>query len=218
MWSYYGRKSRVVKYYPKPIHDTIIEPFAGTACYSLHENNWEKDVILVDKYDVIIRIWQYLQNSKPEDILKLPDMFKGDKVDNFKQLIDEEKWLIGFCINRGATQPKKTASNYNSWNQNKIKIANEIHKIKHWKLICGDYKDLENIDATWFIDPPYQERGFYYKYSDIDYDKLSDWCKTRNGQVIVCENTTADWMDFKPLKDMQGLLYTTTEAMWYKEN
>ena len=31
MFYYYGRKKRIVKYYPKPTHDTIIEPFAG--CY-----------------------------------------------------------------------------------------------------------------------------------------------------------------------------------------
>jgi len=37
---------------------------------------------------------------------------------------------------------------------------------------------------------------------------------SRNGQVIVCENTKADWMDFKPLKKMKGSLHTTTEAIW----
>jgi len=107
MWSYYGRKSKVINYYPDPIKDKIIEPFAGTAVYSLHKNNWEKDVLLVDLYDVIIDVWQYLQQAKPEDILSLPDMNYGDKVDEHTQLTKEEKWLIGFNINGGSAAPKK---------------------------------------------------------------------------------------------------------------
>jgi len=35
MWSYYGSKSKVVKHYPKPKYDLIIEPFAGAAWYSV---------------------------------------------------------------------------------------------------------------------------------------------------------------------------------------
>ena len=60
MWSYYGRKTKVVKYYPVPRYDTIIEPFAGTAVYSLHQDNWKKNVILIEKYDIIVNIWKYL--------------------------------------------------------------------------------------------------------------------------------------------------------------
>lgn len=56
MWSYYGSKSKIVSKYPSPIHSTIIEPFAGSARYSL--KYWENDVILYDKYDVIIRLWK----------------------------------------------------------------------------------------------------------------------------------------------------------------
>jgi len=35
MFSYYGSKKKIVKYYPEPVHDVIIEPFAGAAWYSL---------------------------------------------------------------------------------------------------------------------------------------------------------------------------------------
>jgi site-specific DNA-adenine methylase len=38
MFSYYGSKSKIVKYYPCPAHDKIIEPFAGSARYSLLNN------------------------------------------------------------------------------------------------------------------------------------------------------------------------------------
>lgn len=216
MWSYYGRKSKVIQYYPKPKCNIIIEPFAGTATYSLYEDNWKKDVILVDKYDVIIRIWHYLQQVKPEDILILPDMYENDKVPEW--LCDEEKWLMGFCINQGSARPKKTAKKFNCWNKQKHFIANNLYKIKHWIIKQGTYEELDNIEATWFIDPPYQHGGKYYKYKDIDYDKLSKWCETRYGQIIVCENTKADWLPFKPLKQMRGQLHNTTEAIYYKKN
>ena len=62
----------------------------------------------------------------------------------------------------------------------------------------GDYKSLPNVKATWFIDPPYQTKGGYV-ISDVDYFELGKWCKSRKGQVIVCENAEADWLDFNPL-------------------
>ncbi len=61
MWSYYGAKTSIVDYYPKPKFDKIIEPFAGTARYAL--KYFDRDVLLVDKYDVIVKIWRWLQLS-----------------------------------------------------------------------------------------------------------------------------------------------------------
>lgn len=216
IWSYYGRKTKVIQYYPSPICDKIIEPFAGTAVYSLYENNWEKDVLLVDKYDVVIKVWHYLQKASREDILSLPDMNYHDNVDMHEQLTQEEKWLIGFSINGGSAQPKKTTMKFNTWNRNKPLIADELHKIRHWDIRQGDYRDIENQEATWFIDPPYVNGGIYYRHNNksIDFEELGEWCKSREGQVIVCENTKSDWMDFKPLKRMKGSLHVTTEAIW----
>ena len=216
MWSYYGRKTKVIDSYPNPIHDKIIEPFAGTAVYSLYNNNWEKDVILLDKYDIVIKTWHYLQNTTREQILSLPEMNYQDKVDDHKYLSQEEKWLIGFNINGGSSQPKKTTMKFNVWNRVKLQIADNLYKIKHWDIREGDYHDLKNEEATWFIDPPYQHGGKYYRHGtkNIDFKELSEWSMSRKGQIIVCENTKADWMDFKPLKKMKGSLHTTTEAIW----
>jgi 16S rRNA G966 N2-methylase RsmD len=143
-------------------------------------------------------------------------MYENDKVPEY--LCDEEKWLIGFCINQGSAYPKKTAKKFNCWNKQKIYIANNLYKIKHWLIKEGSYEELKNYEATWFIDPPYQFGGKYYKFKNIDYNKLSHWCKTRKGQVIVCENMKADWLPFKPLKQMYGQKRLTIEAIWYKED
>ena len=101
----------------------------------------------------------------------------------------------------------------------KINIANNQYKVRHWEIINGDYTCLQNVKATYFIDPPYEYGGIYYRMnsSKIDYPILAEWCKSRNGQVIVCENTKADWLDFKTLVTMNGQLHKTTEAIWIKE-
>ena len=179
-----------------------------------------KNVILIEKYDVIVDIWHYLQQASKQDILSLPDINCGESLDMHTHLIKEERYLIGFSINEGSANPKVTASkkpSFNNWNKNKIKIASNIHKIKHWDIRHGEYdefEDVNNLTATWFIDPPYQHGGQYYRHKFTNYTALANYCKTRNGQIIVCENTKADWLNFKPLKEMQGQIHKTTEAIW----
>ena len=213
MFSYYGSKSKVVHLYPKPKFDKIIEPFAGSARYSL--KYFDRDVLLVDKYPVIVDLWRWLQKATPKDILDLPEMFAGRSLDNLDIPV-EAKYLIGFCINNGSAQPKKTPQEFNSWNENRRMIANNIYKIKHWKIELGSYEDIQNQEATWFIDPPYQRGGEWYVKSNksIDYTALGDWCRARNGQVLVCENMSADWMPFYAMHTMTGAYSTTTEAIW----
>ena len=36
----------------------------------------------------------------------------------------------------------------------------------------------------------------------------------RKGQVIVCENTKADWLPFYAMKNLKGSIHKTTEAIW----
>lgn len=214
MWSYYGRKWKIINKYPEPIYDTLIESFAGTASYAY--KYWEKNVIIVDAFDKVIRIWKYLQQAKPEDILRLPDVGNGEFVgDKYSWMCDEEKWLMGFCINNASPIPKHTAGrmNFNSWNRDKIRIAKDLYKIRHWNFVLGDYRCLNNVEATWYIDAPYQFQKLY-KHNKIDYPSLSEWCRSRKGQVIVCENSFADWMDFKPLTRLSGQRTVTTEVIW----
>lgn len=216
MWSYYGGKSKVVDYYPPPKHSKIIEPFAGSARYAL---KWfDRDVLLVDKFDMIVKIWNYLKQASEKDILDLPNMDNRevDRVNDY-DICDEAKWLIGFSIGRGSPHPRNKPGKYNSWIDDKKRIAGNLFKIRHWEIIHGSYEDLENEEATWFIDPPYQFGGEHYKHGtkDLDFNKLAEWCKSRNGQVIVCENMKANWLDFKTMIQIQGASQTnTTEAIW----
>jgi hypothetical protein len=221
MWSYYGRKKKIIKKYPQPIYDLIIEPFAGSASYAYQY--WEKDIILIDGYETVVKIWKYLQQAKPEDILRLPNVGVMENIDKYNYLADEEKWLMGYCINNGSTIPKHTArhGNFNSWNRDKIRIANDLYKIKHWKIFLGEYCSQDNNiknNATWFIDPPYQNNIYKYGYNKkIDYSYLGRWCKDKLGQVIVCDDSTANWLPFEPLIEMAGQRKKSKEFMWYQE-
>lgn len=223
MFSYFGSKSKIAKLYPRPEYNLIIEPFAGAAWYSvLYKNN---DILLNEKYETIYNIWTWLINkADPEIILNYKDFYIGQDISNLN-LDKPHKDLIGFCINRGSITPKNIVQKWSCQVKSKPrwasttsyslnKIAKLLPNIKHWKIQLGDYKDIPNIEATWFIDPPYQFGGKHYIINNIDYSYLSNWCKTRKGQVVVCENTKATWMNFKPICKITGQKTKTIEAIW----
>jgi len=220
VFSYYGSKSKVVDLYPSPKFGKIIEPFAGSARYSL--KYFDRDILLVDKYQIIVDVWHYLQQASPADILKLPKPKIGEKISSYKQLSDSERKLMGFWSETAQAQPRDSVTTfsqfYNSKRDIRKQTADQLYKIRHWKIVCGDYREIENTKATWFIDPPYQFGGEHqYKFGNkqIDFVKLAEWCKSRNGQIIVCENTKADWLPFYPARKHQGAANTnTTEAIW----
>jgi site-specific DNA-adenine methylase len=218
MFYYYGRKEKIYKYYSKPVHDTIIEPFAGSAVYSL--KNYKKNVIILDKDERIINIWNYLKGATSEDILSLPLVISGQSLNDkqFDNLSNVQKDLISFFTNPSSAQPKRSVGKFNIWHEkNRIRLSEDVNKIKHWEIILGDYQDIPNQTATWFIDPPYQGNGGqYYKHGNknMDYDKLSEWVRSREGQVIVCENIQANWLPFRPLKQLQGQRHKIVEVVW----
>lgn len=218
MFSYYGSKSKIIDYYPPPKYGKIIEPFAGSARYSF--KYWRNDVLLVDKYDVIIKIWHYLQNATENEILKLYEPKLGETINIDDYDCEGSFLLMNYVIKSGGTAPSCTVcKNRGGVEILNIKktIAKQLFKIRHWKIIQGDYKDLKNEECTWFIDAPYMFGGEHYKESNknIDFELLSEWCKSRKGQVMVCENTKADWLPFIPLVKIQGTAQINTmEALW----
>jgi len=216
MFSYYGSKSKIVDYYPPPKHNKIIEPFCGSARYAL--KYWQKDVLIMDKSENLIKVWKWLQQCSKQDILGLPKLTTGLDIRKI-ELSEIERTFLSYLVASGRPSNIVTKfMDYDNGNKKVYKrIADSLELIRHWEIKLGSYTELENEEATWFIDPPYMYGGEHYKESNksIDFNKLAEWCKTRNGQTIVCENMKADWLPFKPLKKIQGACQTNTiEAIW----
>ena len=223
LFSYYGSKWRSVPRYPQPHYETIVEPFAGSAGYSLRYP--DRRVILCERDPLIADLWRYLIAVKPEEIRALPLVQPDQTVDDF-DLIPEAKSLIGFWLNKSSAQPRKRPSAWfrsdfpssQFWGKEiRGRVAVSVDKIKHWQIIEGDYTSAPSmIQASWFIDPPYQDAGKHYKHGSklIDYQQLSDWCQALSGQVMVCENTGADWLPFAHLASIKSTKGKSKEALW----
>lgn len=217
MFSYFGSKSKICHLYPAPQYESIIEPFAGSARYSLLY--WKKDITIIDNNVTVIGVWKYLQNASYGDIMSLPKKPQDINVLNLSQA---EKDFLGFCWARGNAFPAKKVGLYSDgWESKQKSIASDIKKIQHWNIIFGSYSQIENKPATWFIDAPYQYAGNKYKNHKISYGALRKFCLSREGQIIVCENEKADWLSFEPLCSIQGArnnnpkeyVYTNTPTM-----
>jgi len=203
---YLGRKKRVASKYPEPALPIIVEPFAGSAAYSLHGNRWKLRVIVNDLNPDVIGVWRYLQSATERDIKTLPDFKPGDKLSDIASLSEDERWLIAFHINPGANQRSNTVTKFNRWGAGKLYIEKNLHKIKHWEIRCGEYHQLDDIGpATWFVDPPYQATGKYYMVNTVEFDALRGWALARPGQLIVCERSGASWLPFAPLGGLQAI-------------
>jgi len=215
MFSYYGSKSKIVRYYPKPEYDSIIEPFAGSARYSLMYPDHE--VTLCDLDHTIYSIWSWLINDASlSDIDRLPDLNVGDDIRDIKYLSQVERWFLGFAVSMGVAKPCNIVTKRSEHEITRLKkrTINYLPKIKHWIIKNQSFEELDNQESTWFVDPPYINGGQYYRHSQIDYSLLCEWCKERKGQTIVCENDGAVWLPFTPLKPMQGMRHKKTEMIW----
>jgi hypothetical protein len=210
-FSFFGSKWRVASYYPAPTHSTIIEPFAGSAGYSLRYA--DRMVKLYDVDDAICAVWDYLIRVRPEEILALPLLF--DHVDEI-DAPQEARWMIGYWLNKGTVQPSKSPSKWMRdyqarqpgvyWGEKiRERIASQVGSIRHWTITQASYETIPNMKATWFIDPPYEVAGRAYRHHDIDYAHLASWCRSRSGETIVCENVGASWLPFRPFRTIKGL-------------
>ncbi len=207
---------------------TIVEPFAGAAGYATRYA--DRNVILIEKYHVIAEIWRYLIAVKASEIMSIPTGIKC--VDDLPTWVPvPARSLIGWWLNNATVSPRKRLSSgrvrlaakglrLEGWTDAaRHRVASQVDRIRHWKCIEGDYTDAPQCEATWFVDPPYNNKaGSLYVKNKIDSSALSMWCQSRQGQVIVCENEGAAWLPFVPFgkcKAQNGKM--SSEVVWTTE-
>lgn len=214
-WRYYGGKWRAAPHYPAPRHATIVEPFAGEAGYSLRYH--DRQIILVEKYPVLAEMWRWLIAASAAEVIAIPTV---EHVDDLPSWVPEgARYLVGFSMNDACVSPKRQLSagrkrlasmgrRFEGWNENRREMtARQSQLIKHWTIMEGDYSQCPDVEATWFVDPPYNNKvGACYVHGPgaINYHDLGAWCRDRMGQVIVCENEGADWLDFHPFATLKA--------------
>lgn len=218
---YYGSKWNMARYYARPTHDLVIEPFAGGAGYATFYD--ARAVKLIDADPIIAGLWSYLIKATPAEILALPEMPEvGDSVDNY-DLPQEAKWLIGFWLNRGSATPKKSRTAYSSrtdraqlnWGAKaKDRIATQLPALAGWSVAEGSYDSAADQEATWFIDPPYGDKGKFYRVQFEGFEQLGEWARRRQGQVIACEGDGANWLPFRPLGSFKTSKGRAAEVVW----
>lgn len=200
-FKYYGSKYRIAPKYPEPLHDCIVEPFAGSASYAtLHA---ARQVILCETDAEVAALWSWLIATPGEEIAALPaglpmglDIRTLDVPAGAKLLIRQwqrvghakcwtvSKWghLSGFWCER-----------------TRDRIAAQVESIRHWRVLAGSPLNFDGASppATWFIDPPYQMQPTVYGNAALDYAALGAWVRRLPGQAIVCEAPGADWLPFR---------------------
>lgn len=204
-------------------------------------------VILCEKNKKIYDIYKYLYNVNPKNILQLPLVKAKDCLtdEKFSHLSFAESKLIQLFIspgngpNRIINKPGK----WNKWNEStRKKLYDNVIKFQNCniQLYNCDYKFLWNKfkkkkRITWFIDPPYAQSeyerkksnplaytaavpyGIGFDHRNIDYNLLAKQILKIDGQVIVCERSSATWLPFQkliPHCNQRGKRYY--EALWKK--
>src|SRR3990167_5524783 len=157
-FTYFGAKWRRAIQYPPPTHDVIVEPFAGAAGYALTYAH--RDVVIMDVDENVADTWEFLLAATADDLRSIPDIPDGGTVDD----IDAPRGarlLAGWWCHLGCTAPGKRPSTWSRssgrfWGQRiRERLARQIGAIRHWTFIRASYEAAPDVDATWFIDPPY---------------------------------------------------------------
>ncbi len=196
LFKWFGSKWISSKRYPLPIHDSIVEPFAGGAGYSLRHHT--KQITLAESNVSVFELWRWLIAEATEaSVRDIPiDIPIGTDVRSIGlsrgQALLLKNWQRTNNISDGpgTWAVSKWGNLPGQWTANtRSRVASELHLIKHWKI----YQDGVSLmmtagsePSTWFIDPPYKY-NYQYGCRSFDHTSLALHVKDLPGQVIACE-------------------------------
>lgn len=206
-FSYYGAKYTVAKYAGPPRRSLVIEPFAGSAAYSVRYA--PEKVALYDVSPDICDLWDWLINCSVADVAAIPDFFEDfEEVERLKR---GPNLLVRFWVSKGRAEASNTLSPWyfryrnphdcRVWGPSvKTRIIKQKPLIASWTIDKRTYQDIPLREAHWHVDPPYNNAaGSRYPFSEIDYSNLREWVLSLPGAVDCFENEGAEWLPFEPL-------------------
>ncbi len=213
LFKWFGSKWSLAKRLPLPECDTIIEPFAGGAGYSLRHHEHFVTIAETDKH--IHALWRWLIDDATESLIReIPiNLTEGADIRTFGlsagQATLVKSWQrtnnIGDCwtVSPWGNKPGQWTAN------TRARVSEEVAAIKHWRLAYDGFRLLEEgcemearaSAATWLIDPPYE---FNYQYrQDFDHTRLHHLARRLPGQIIACEarepktGRMPEWLPFR---------------------
>jgi len=226
LFSYYGGKSKVARLYPPPRFPLIVEPFGGSAAYAYHHSTAR--ALVNDLKPAVRQVYAFLRRPDAADwvsALVRPAYAAGDFAARDVLAAGGPEglaWWLALDSMSGKYQPTIERP-LTPWAAVKglaharSRYLTIIAATRRWEFTGGDYRALPDVEATWFIDPPYSgQPGRVYQMPALDYDELAEWCRTRKGQVIVCEDASARWLPFRRLSSIRGMR-VTTEGVWVND-
>ncbi len=226
LFKYFGSKWRLAPYYGRPADgETVIEPFAGSASYSMYwlQKCWRGRIVLNDADPRVADLWNWLRVQTPASILSLPTALPEGT--DFRGLgLEPSAVLFLSSWQRVGRSWTPTVSKWGTgdfgglWSDRvRARVAEVVPLLAHLQPVtCLPYQDLDNTHGLWFVDPPYQCNAEKYCAAgkNLDFAALATWVRSRNGRSIVCEQDDADWLPFWELRrsSVQNSNATTTTA------
>jgi len=214
-FKHFGSKARLAAILPPPRHRTIIEPFAGSAAYSVQHATPKHQVLLYDTDERVCTIWDYLIHVSEAEVRSLPvehflrggDIREAGLTPSQYQLI--HRWMGITGTGQYKIPPSLLADREgeagNVWSERvRDRIASQLKYIRKWEIRNEPHTAAPDIEAHWHIDPPYQGNavGFsVYKCAKLDYGELATWCRARQGDITVHEQHGATWLPFETLRE-----------------
>ena len=229
MFYYYGGKRRLAGFYPRPRHDVIVEPFGGSAAYALYHLDPArtaapvKRAIVVEKDPRVCETWERLLAMEPDELRSYPIPEVGARTEDFLLMTAAASNRIARTRSMLVTERMPTVI------ERMFRQIAELlpHAKGKVEVIKGDYRLAPDVEATWFIDPPYhvngrpQSRGMGYAEEcnsfSLDYEALAEWCRARRGQKIVCEQSGATWLPFEHLRSARNSIGNKSDEVFWTD-
>ena len=216
MFYYFGAKHANAHKYQPPKHDLIVEPFAGAAGYACYwlERDPTKSALLIDSDKRVTETWQRILSQTPEQITRWEAPIQGQQSNDLCVVGISGGGVLG--NHNDNTVTSRMVARFSPMKRRVARMVAVFGDRVEARL--GNYTDAPDVEASWFVDPPYQKQGHWYAENYVDYTALGSWVRSRRGQTIVCEASPADWLPFQPLYTPNvAASETSIELIWESE-